>query len=707
MLTLERAIALTLLCGLFVSPAFAEIVPDSTLPQGSVVNPMDRVLAIAGGTQSGTTLFHSFKDFSIPSGQTVLFFPNAAIQNMIVRVTSGERSRIDGTLAVNGNANLFLMNPNGITFGQNAKLSINGSFIATTAEQVKFADGSVFSTTQSQVPLLTVSVPIGVQFRLKAGSIVNQAQLSAREIALLGGDLQLQGAIATPGGNILLTSAATPGFVELTGNTDIQKFGAVTVSGTVAAEGGKLQILGGEVSLRDRALISSDTRGSINGQGITIQAERLSLQNRSTIQTVTTAVLQNPGKAGDIEISARQIQLEGGSLIETTSGTLVGNRVLGGSGASGNLTLNAIDEIRLEGFGLDRNTASILSTTTFGSGNAGNLSLNSRRLVSLGQSLIVANTFGSGEGGTVTIRASESVQIGGSQGDAFGIGTSSGKLVFQRFLGLPPATGAAGDIKIFTPQLSIQDQGAISVGSVGNGNAGTVQVQSSLIKLDNGIINAENNSGGKGEIELRSQLILLRNGSRITTNAGNSDGGNIRINTGVLAAISQENSDITANAAGRGGNIEVITQGILGLRSRPSLTPNSDITATGRIKGDITLKTFNTEPKDITELPSSLVQIGSQITPSCAALAQQNSFVQTGRGGLEANVSEASQLTPIWMDPRSESQPGRRDPLTNSPLLPARGWLIQPNGIVTLVANSPSRQAESRCAMSKDLRRWN
>ncbi|MBD1858547.1 MULTISPECIES: filamentous hemagglutinin N-terminal domain-containing protein, partial [Leptolyngbya] len=101
--------------------SFAQVIPDRTLPQNSLVTDT----LVTGGTKSGTNLFHSFQDFSVKG--SILFVPDPDIRNIITRVTGNQRSRIDGILAVNGRANFFLINPNGITFGQNAQLGINGS----------------------------------------------------------------------------------------------------------------------------------------------------------------------------------------------------------------------------------------------------------------------------------------------------------------------------------------------------------------------------------------------------------------------------------------------------------------------------------------------------------------------------------------------------------------------------------------------------
>ena len=113
-------IGLSLVMGMVTVPheASAQVVPDGTLK--STVETIQELMKIDGGLREGSNLFHSFEEFNIPEGMEASFENALEIENIFTRVTGDSAPSINGTLSAQGGANLFLMHPNGIVFGQNA-----------------------------------------------------------------------------------------------------------------------------------------------------------------------------------------------------------------------------------------------------------------------------------------------------------------------------------------------------------------------------------------------------------------------------------------------------------------------------------------------------------------------------------------------------------------------------------------------------------
>ncbi|WP_199331255.1 MULTISPECIES: two-partner secretion domain-containing protein [unclassified Calothrix] len=224
------------------NPTLAQIVPDGTLGNessrvtGDVTIKGGAADLIEGGALRGSSLFHSFTEFNINEGKRAYFGNPTGVENIFSRVTGNNVSNILGTLGVNGSANLFLLNPNGILFGKNAQLDIQGSFLATTANSFQFPDGSEFSATNPQAaPLLTMSVPVGVQYGSQpTASISNEGNLeTGKDLTLSAGNLDLQGQLQA-GGNLTLQAQDTLKVRDSVSNPFI------------AAAGGKLVVQGNQ-----------------------------------------------------------------------------------------------------------------------------------------------------------------------------------------------------------------------------------------------------------------------------------------------------------------------------------------------------------------------------------------------------------------------------------------------------------------------------
>ncbi|MEX0270559.1 filamentous hemagglutinin N-terminal domain-containing protein [Leptolyngbyaceae cyanobacterium UHCC 1019] len=222
---------------LFSLSGQAQIVPDGTLGTQAIgaCAGTGGACGIINGTTRGSNLFHSLQQFSLPNGDFAAFITNPAIQNVIVRVTGADISNINGTIATTDPTltniiptNFFLLNPNGIVFGSGARIFVGGSFLASTAERMLFQDGTVFDTRdQTLRPLLTVSVPTGLQFGQTPGEIRSGMQIVAgfnsrlTDIALVGGNVTLDDSrVSAPGGRIELGGVGENGTVGLRQNGD-------------------------------------------------------------------------------------------------------------------------------------------------------------------------------------------------------------------------------------------------------------------------------------------------------------------------------------------------------------------------------------------------------------------------------------------------------------------------------------------------------
>ncbi|BAY64659.1 hypothetical protein NIES22_47580 [Calothrix brevissima NIES-22] len=205
-------------CTLSLTPGvWAQIIPDNSLgKESSVITPnvqqsSGNIERIDGGAIRGNNLFHSFQDFNVGTQQRVYFANPSGIENILGRVTGNQASNIFGTLGVLGSANLYLINPNGIVFGKDARLDISGSFFASTSKSLLFPNGERFGTQNPKAPsLLTINQPLGLDSWLAPESTINNSgNLSVgQDLTLVGKNIDLQGQLQA-GNNLTLQATDT------------------------------------------------------------------------------------------------------------------------------------------------------------------------------------------------------------------------------------------------------------------------------------------------------------------------------------------------------------------------------------------------------------------------------------------------------------------------------------------------------------------
>ncbi len=590
------ALTFTLLCG---NSAAAQIAPDATLgAERSAVTPIDgQIDRIDGGAIRGANLFHSFREFNIGEGRGVYFSNPAQIQNILTRITGTNASNIFGTLGVLGNANLFLINPNGIIFGPNAQLDLRGSFLASTASSIKFPNSTEFSATNPQAPaLLTINVPVGLQFGASPGKIVNQAAATdsnglviglqvqpGKSLVLAGGDVTLTGGgLSAVGGRIELGGLAGAGTVGLTaeGNTfrlsfpENSQLANVTLSNdarvSVLGEGGgDIAVSANTFTATGGGRLVAGTEGAGNGGDITVNANTISISGRGA--TVGSGILSqalsgSSGNLGDIRINANNISLSGNQVpfnfaedllratsvqniaFENTSGkagnifisteslsvssVAVVRSLTDGSGNAGDVAISA-KNINLSGF------ATSIEAVTRGRGNAGNVTINTETLTARDGAGVGAVTLGAGRGGIVTVNASESVELIGTSSD----GTTPSGLVTSSYSG----TGAAGDVRIATRRLAVRDGALVGAASYGEGAAGNITVNASeSVEL----------TGSSPTNLIPGQSVEMTSSLSVST-SGSGKAGNINITAGKLTV--RDGSQISTSTDGKGdaGSVSV------------------------------------------------------------------------------------------------------------------------------------------------------
>ncbi len=671
--------------------AFAQITPDSTLGnQNSLVRPYSQIpspgnVEIKGGATWGANLFHSFKEFNVREGERAYFYsPGSEIKNILARVTGGNPSEILGVLGMfgNSNPNLFLINPNGIIFGQKAQLQVRGSFVATTANAIQFGNQGFFSASTPDVPPVLTVNPSALLFnQIGAGSIINKSVALNQRNRVIDGKSTVEGLRVTDGNSLLLVG----------GNVELQ--------GGVHALGGRVE-LGG---LAGTGTVGLDKNLHLTFPDGVARAD-VSLSNGAIVSATGASAT---GAGGVIEVQGRRITISDGSQIKTQTIEL---------GQPGRLVLTASDSVELSGTSADGKLFSALLSQTFGSEPAGDLTIKTRKLIVQDGAQVSADTFSQGDGGKLTVVASDSVELSGKSTLADGREVQSGLFSVASDLNKTGNIGDGGDLTIQTGRLIVRNGAEVAVSrqvsdSGNERKAGNLAIAARSIQLNRGFLSAMTQSGKGGNITLQVQdLLILRHRSQISTSAGTrnqgGDGGNINIDTQFLVALPSENSDISAAAyTGKGGNVQITAQDIFGTESRPKPTPQSDITASSKlgIDGVVRINTPDIDPsRGLVALPTQLVDASGLIAQNCYSGGSQvaSTFTVTGRGGLPDNPSETLSSNAVWTDLRpnpnlaatSSSSPiaARGSHPTAAPLVEAQGWVINDKGEIVLTASAPT-----------------
>jgi filamentous hemagglutinin family protein len=586
----------------------AQVTPDGTT--STTVNQNGNNFTIEQGDRVGDNLFHSFNQFSVPTLGSAAFNNAGDIANIFSRVTGSSISSIDGLISANGTANLFLINPNGIIFGENASLNLGGSFFASTADSLLFEGNTEFSASNPQAPpLLEVSIPIGANFRDNPGDIINQGNLAVKQdLTLSGGNLDLQGQLEA-GGDLTLQATDTVKIRDSVNNPFIAAAnGQLLVQGNQNVDIFALNhpnsglFSGGDLILRSANAVSGDAHYWSGGN---FKIEQLNENLGNFVSLFDPIVFAN----GDISFDS----YEGASLHILAGGSVnINSIVITGTGTAddsinptntpelANVTLSDGTELTIDGstqptvdiragidwtqlgglpgnssFGVDIPSEVFGASATSGDINIGSIDiaapnglvfLTNQYLpnISLPESNIQVETIltgdrffdFSGKGGSVIIDSRQGLDVtkqintSSELGDAGNINLLAGNTISLKENVVVQSntfgTGRGGDINVRAKFLTINNGADIASRSVGQGKAGNLSITTDSL-LSQGVIGSQaQNVGDAGDVSIKTKNLNLENDAVISSGTSNQG------NAGNLSVDTDKltvNSGATINAS--------------------------------------------------------------------------------------------------------------------------------------------------------------
>ena len=520
---LRRTALALLLAGCFgaaqANPALPQVVNGQ-----ATFNQQGNIFSI---TNTPNTIIN-WQSFSIHAGEITRFIQQNGNSAVLNRITGQDPSKILGALESNGK--VFLINPNGIVFGQGAKVDVNGlvaSSLGMTNEDFlagkrQFTAGGV------------------------AGGVSNAGLINAGkggQVLLIAPNVENTGIITAPNGEVILAAGssvqlADPGNPQLRVLVSAPADQALNL-GQIIAQGGSIGMAGALVSQRGVLNANSAVVGE-NGR-IVLKASGKSLLEAGSVTSATGAA----GTGGQIQVLGEQVGLLGNAKVDASGATGGGTVLLGGDYQGKNAAVQ-----------------------------------NARQVLVGKDASVNADAIVSGNGGKVIAWGNESAQVhgsisarGGAQGGDGGFVETSGH--YLAVDGIRVNTGAAHGKR----GNWLLDPYDIDVVQGAGGSLANVDQFSDMPSTGSTSIGADTISGATSDVTLQalhrinfsSSVNMLNSGVSLTAQAGET------IN--VYAAITTNGGNVTLSANDRTSN-----GGNYGLGSNVNL--NAAITSNG---GNISL----------------------------------------------------------------------------------------------------------------------
>ncbi len=518
-LWLALMLPLCLACGVS-----AQIKPDGSLGSALPLVGPAYVIPQSIGRLAGGNLFHSFEAFNILGGQSANFTVSTSnLANVISRVTGGTSSAINGQLKLSadiGTPNVVLGTPN---------------FFFINPAGITFGAGA--------------SIDVPGAFHVSTANYIKFADGNFH--ADLGQTSTFSSAVPEAFGFL---GGAMPAKVRFTG---------IDGSTPLMPQGGVLNVVAGAIE--------------VASSNITIPSGTVRLVSVGT-QPATIGVDTAPGSAtaGPLTISNSNIDVtgsDGGHITVRAGPTVIEGSTLYAisfDGNPGSITMNATN-LTVDG--------SELATATFGSGNAGDVSIDVSGAMSvLNGGRVSSYTFDTGDGGQVKVKAGTLTVSGSDSG--LNLSTISTEAHWS---------GKAGDVSIdVSGAMSVLQGGEVSSSSNWDGAGGNVVVKAGTLTVSgsdigfspSSILTAAHAFGNAGDvaIDVSGALSVLNGGQVGSFTVGTGDGGNVKVKAGTLTVSGNDGvANISAIStatgfAGKAGDVSVEVGGDMSVVNGGRLT---------------------------------------------------------------------------------------------------------------------------------------
>ena len=576
--------------------AAAGLAQAQALPSGATVAAGQASIVTRGAQMTVSNSPNAVLDwqsFSIGAGHGVRFEQQSASSQVLNRIVGHDASRIFGSLSSNGK--VWLVNPNGVLFGPEARVNVGALFASTLdVSNADFLSGRARFAAAGTGP---------------AAQLLNQGEIVTPvggQVWLIGESVRNEGLIRTPGGSIVLAAGHSVEWVDPAQPHVVLRISAPAnealnlgrlIASADSGPAGHIELHGGIVN--QQGLVRADSLATDGAGRIVLRAQGDLVLGAGSL---TSASAAGAGRGGQVQLLGDRVGVRGSAVVDASGASGGGEILLGGDSPGA----------RPE---LPRATVSYLGRGA----------------------TLKANATGSGAGGRVVVWADATARVyggieargGPAGGDGGFIETSSAHLDAQpRSVDASAPAGRAGtwlidpnDITITArdgnrdieasafPDLTTQNDAAILdtrylEQAIARGNQVLVRTGSAGASSQPGditvagSINVDYNTGcdgsvcneAYGSLTLQAQRdIVVQPGVRIasvggpmpvTLTADSMGSGAGRIAIGAGASIATSGGDIVLGGGGTSGRAIATASGAAGI----GLAPGASLDAgSGRI----------------------------------------------------------------------------------------------------------------------------